>query len=82
MPLVYTTRLGEAYCGDSRELLAALPDGSVNLVMTSPPFALLRKKTYGNVEQFEYVEWLAEFGEIVRRKLTQDGSFVFDLGGA
>lgn len=63
-------------------LLAQLPDDSVNLVMTSPPFALQRKKAYGNKEQDEYVDWLAEFGALVLRKLTPDGSFVLDLGGA
>jgi DNA modification methylase len=80
--LAYTTESGAAFCGDSRELLAALPDDSVNLVMTSPPFALLRQKTYGNKEQHEYVDWLKEFGRLVRQKLTPDGSFVLDLGGA
>lgn len=78
----YTTRLGQAYCGDSRELLAQLPDNSLNLVMTSPPFALLRKKEYGNQEQQAYVAWLAEFGALVYQKLRDDGSFVLDLGGA
>jgi site-specific DNA-methyltransferase (cytosine-N4-specific) len=80
--LAYTTESGAAFCGDSRELLAALPDDSVNLVMTSPPFALQRQKAYGNKEQHEYVDWLKEFGRIVRQKLTPDGSFVLDLGGA
>jgi site-specific DNA-methyltransferase (cytosine-N4-specific) len=79
---VYSTALGAAYCGDSRELLAALPDSSVNLVMTSPPFALQRKKEYGNRDQSEYIAWLAEFARLVRQKLTDDGSFVLDLGGA
>lgn len=78
----YETDLGKAYCGDSRELLAMLPDGSVNLVITSPPFALLRKKEYGNEDQADYIDWLTEFAEIVRSKLTDDGSFVLDLGGA
>jgi DNA modification methylase len=78
----YTTDWGKAYCGDSLELLSQFPDDSVNLVMTSPPFALLRKKEYGNKEQHEYIEWLSEFAKIVLRKLTQDGSFVLDLGGA
>lgn len=50
--------------------------------MTSPPFALQRKKEYGNKEQHEYVEWLAEFAELVFEKLTPDGSFVIDIGGA
>jgi len=78
----YVTGLGAAFCGDSRELLKQLPDNSVNLVMTSPPFALQRKKEYGNKEQHEYVDWLAGFAEIVLRKLRNDGSFVLDLGGA
>ena len=83
---VYTSELGAAYCGDSMELLERLPDESVNLVMTSPPFALQREKEYldrsGNQTQDGYVEWLARFGELVFRKLRPDGSFVIDIGGA
>lgn len=78
----YSTHLGACYCGDSLELLRGLPDNSVNLVITSPPFALLRKKEYGNKDQEEYVDWLAQFGALVRDKLRPDGSFVLDLGGA
>ncbi len=78
----YCTRLGAAYCGDSQQLLEAVPDGTVNLVMTSPPFALQRQKEYGNKDQAEYVEWLAGFAEVVKRKLRDDGSFVLDLGGS
>ncbi len=78
----YFTTLGQALCGDSRRLLESLPDASVNLVVTSPPFALQRKKEYGNKSQEEYVNWLAEFGQVIHRKLTEDGSFVLDLGGA
>jgi len=78
----YVTTYGSAYCGDSLDLLAALPDNSVNLVMTSPPFALQREKAYGNKEQHEYLDWLTVFGALVRQKLTDDGSLVLDLGGA
>jgi DNA modification methylase len=78
----YTTAWGKAYCGDSHELLRALPDSSVNLVMTSPPFALQRQKAYGNKNQAAYVEWLARFAKEVHRVLKDDGSFVLDLGGA
>jgi DNA modification methylase len=82
----YTTRLGSACCGDSLDLLTRLPDESVNLVLTSPPFALQRAKEYldrtANRSQEDYVEWLARFGAIVFRKLRPDGSFVLDLGGA
>lgn len=79
---LYNTELGSAYVADSLEMLAQLPDNSVNLVMTSPPFALQRKKDYGNKEQHEYIDWLAEFASLVYQKLTPDGSFVVDLGGA
>jgi DNA modification methylase len=80
--LAYQTTHGEAWCGNSLDLLGSLPDNSVNLVMTSPPFALLRKKEYGNEEQHEYIDWLVEFASLVHQKLTGDGSFVLDLGGA
>jgi site-specific DNA-methyltransferase (cytosine-N4-specific) len=78
----YVTNWGAAYCGDSLRLLEEMPDESVNLVLTSPPFALQREKEYGNKAQAEYVEWLAQFARIVQRKLRPDGSFVLDLGGA
>lgn len=78
----YTTSKGATYVGDSRELLAALPNNSVNLVMTSPPFALQRQKEYGNLDQYEYIDWFLEFAKLVHQKLTDDGSFVVDFGGA
>jgi len=78
----YTTGQGAAYCGDSLELLDGLASRSVNLVMTSPPFPLLREKTYGNKDQTEYVDWLVRFGEKIHRVLPDDGSFVIDVGGA
>ncbi|GAI81307.1 unnamed protein product [marine sediment metagenome] len=54
----YRTKLGQAYVGDSLVLLKELPENSVDLVMTSPPFALLRQKSYGNVAENEYVKWI------------------------
>lgn len=78
----YTTRLGAAYQGDSLELLPKLPDASINLVITSPPFALQREKEYGNQNQDDYIGWLEQFARLVHRKLRDDGSFVLDLGGA
>lgn len=80
-PLYYTAK-GQAYVGDSLKLLLELPDASIDLVMTSPPFALQRQKTYGNVEETEYVQWIKPFGQEVFRVLKESGSFVLDLGGA
>jgi site-specific DNA-methyltransferase (cytosine-N4-specific) len=79
---LYYTNLGHAYVGDSRKLLATLDDNSVDLVITSPPFALQRKKEYGNKDQDEYVDWLVQFGHDIFRVLKKTGSFVLDLGGA
>ncbi len=82
MKICYETGLGFAARGDSRRLLAKLDDDTVNLVITSPPFALQRQKEYGNVDQDAYVDWLTEFGRLVHKKLRKDGSFVLDLGGS
>ena len=78
----YTTEFGATYCGDSQILLKELPDNSVDLVLTSPPFALQRQKSYGNKDQSEYVDWLLEFCKVVHAKLKNTGSFVIDMGGA
>ena len=78
----YSTTLGQCICGDSLEELTKLEDKSINLVITSPPFALQRKKEYGNEDQENYVDWLCQFARLVYRKLREDGSFVIDIGGA
>ncbi|MDR1748332.1 MAG: site-specific DNA-methyltransferase [Spirochaetaceae bacterium] len=78
----YFSSLGEMLLGDSLDVLANMDDNSIDLVITSPPFALQRKKEYGNKEQYEYVEWLSQFAHLVFRKLKDSGSFVLDLGGA
>lgn len=82
LKVAYETTLGKAYNGDSLDLLDNLADNSINLVMTSPPFALLRQKEYGNKIGDEYIEWLTRFAIKIKDKLTDDGSFVLDLGGA
>jgi len=79
---VYQTSLGAAYLGDSLELLAALPSESIDLVVTSPPYALHFKKEYGNVSKAEYVAWLKPFGREIFRALKPSGSFVLNIGGS
>lgn len=64
------------------ELMRRLPEQSVNLAMTSPPFALVFKKSYGNKDQHEYVDWFCRYAEVIYRLLSDDGSFVVDIGGA
>lgn len=79
---LYKTKKGKAIVGDSLELMKSLPDNSINLVMTSPPFALQRPKEYGNKDQADYIDWILEFTKEVKRIIAEDGSFVIDLGGA
>ncbi len=62
--------------------MAQLDDDSVDLIITSPPFALQRQKPYGNEGQDRYVDWLLGFCHDVRRVLRPSGSFTLDLGGA
>lgn len=78
----YRTSFGAAYAADSRALLAALPDASVDLVLTSPPYALHFKKEYGNVEKHGYVAWFLPFAREIFRVLKKNGSFVLNIGGS
>lgn len=80
--VLYGTRQGAQLVGDSLDLLLLLPEESVDLIVTSPPFALLRQKSYGNEDQAAYVRWLAEFGKAALRVLKPTGSLVLDLGHA
>ncbi len=80
--LFHETSLGQIYQGDSYEVLAGARDGSVDLIMTSPPFGLVRKKKYGNVDANEYLAWFRPFAATFRRVLKDQGSLVIDIGGA
>ena len=79
---LYTANLGAAYLEDSLRVLSALPDNCVNAVITSPPYALHFKKEYGNVAKADYVDWFLEFGQEIFRVLSEDGSFVLNIGGS
>jgi site-specific DNA-methyltransferase (cytosine-N4-specific) len=78
----YTTPFGEAYVGDSAGIMTKLPENSVNLILTSPPYALHFKKKYGNVSKQNYLEWFLAFAKQIHRILTPDGSFVLNIGGS
>lgn len=78
----YQTQTGAAYSADALGLLSALPTGSVNLVVTSPPYALHFKKEYGNVDKRDYVQWMLPFAKEIKRILADDGSFVLNIGGS
>ena len=76
------TRLGCIYHDDSLNVMGRCSDSSVDMVLTSPPFALTRKKDYGNEQEDAYLEWFRSFAVQFRRIIKDDGSLVIDLGGA
>lgn len=78
----YKTKLGKAYLTDSLSFLKSLPEESINLVLTSPPYALHFKKEYGNVDKKDYVAWFLPFAKEIFRVLHKDGSFVLNIGGS
>jgi DNA modification methylase len=84
--LAYETGLGAMYRGSAETFLdSSLGNGlrgETQLIFTSPPFPLNRKKKYGNKTGDEYLEWLAALASPLGDLLTEDGSFVVELGNA
>ena len=78
----YQTPLGSMYVADSRDILAALASDSVDLAVTSPPYALHFKKEYGNVAKQDYLSWFLPFAREIFRALKPTGSFVLNIGGS
>ena len=84
--VAYMTSWGRMFLGKSNELLLddALSQfrGKINLIFTSPPFPLNRKKRYGNETGEEYVKWLCAFGPLFKKMLAADGSIVIEMGNS
>jgi hypothetical protein len=82
----YQTTFGKMFQGLSEQVLASASlrrlRGKIQLLFTSPPFALNRKKRYGNTSQGEYIDWLSNYAPTFRDLLTPDGSIVLELGNA
>jgi DNA modification methylase len=56
--------------------------GNVQLILTSPPFPLIKKKRYGNLQGTDYREWIASLAPFVSKMLSQDGSVVIEIGNS
>jgi site-specific DNA-methyltransferase (cytosine-N4-specific) len=84
--VAYKTRNGVMFKGLAESFMrspyAKKYTGKVQLVFTSPPFPLNRKKKYGNLTGREYVKWLAEFAPLFRQVLKRNGSIVIEMGNA
>jgi site-specific DNA-methyltransferase (adenine-specific)/site-specific DNA-methyltransferase (cytosine-N4-specific) len=65
--------------GDCKEMLKSLPDNSVDLVVTSPPYADQRKSTYGGIHPDKYVEWFLPVSEQLLRVLKPSGTFILNI---
>lgn len=72
----YSTPLGAMFNANAYKVLQKIPSSSVDLVMTSPPFALARKKEYGNEPVDRYLEWFMPFCvQRFRMRLSNRSSF-------
>ncbi|MCB2186032.1 MAG: site-specific DNA-methyltransferase [Deltaproteobacteria bacterium] len=84
--LAYATQWGRMLLGKSDHILAngllSRFEGKVNLIFTSPPFPLNRKKRYGNETGDAYIRWLCAFGPLFKKMLTPDGSIVIEMGNS
>jgi DNA modification methylase len=67
------------YLGDCEEVLRGLPDNSVDLIITSPPYADQRKNTYGGIHPDNYVEWFLPKTEQMLRVLKPTGTFILNI---
>jgi len=86
MEIKFQTELGKYYKGDSTLFsstdVGKSIEGKVQLILTSPPFPLNSKKSYGNLEGEEYLKWFTELAPIFAKLLRDDGSIVIELGNA
>ncbi len=65
--------------GDAREKLTTLESNSIDLIVTSPPYADSRAATYGGVKPDDYVEWFLPIGAELLRVLKPDGTFILNI---
>lgn len=80
----YSTELGSMFCGDALEILPWLISRGyrAKLIHTSPPFALIRKKQYGNPDADSYLRWFDQFIPYFKQILEPGGSLIIDIGGS
>ena len=71
--------ISTVYAGNVSTMLSVLDDDSVDLIITSPPYAERRKKAYGGIPADKYVEWFLPISAELRRVLKRTGSFVLNI---
>ncbi len=79
MEILTTQPLTQIHLGDCLEILKQLPDNSVDLIVTSPPYADQRKHTYGGIKAEKYVEWFLPISQELFRVLKPKGTFILNI---
>jgi len=69
----------DIYCGDATEILESIKTNSIDLIITSPPYADQRKNTYGGICADKYVEWFLPKSKELLRVLKPTGTFVLNI---
>lgn len=69
----------DLFLGDSQEMLKKIPDNSVDLIVTSPPYADQRKGTYGGIHPDKYVDWFFPIAKELLRVLKPTGTFILNI---
>jgi len=69
----------DIYLGDSKDVLKRLSDNSVDLIVTSPPYADQRNGTYGGIRHDKYVDWFLPISEQLLRVIKPTGTFVLNI---
>jgi DNA modification methylase len=69
----------QLHVGDAVDVLRGLADASVDLIVTSPPYADQRKHTYGGVAPDHYVAWFLPIAAELKRVLKPEGSFILNI---
>ena len=71
--------LNKIYHGDCLDVMKTFPDNSIDLIITSPPYAERRKSTYGGIKESEYVDWFLPIASEIKRVLKPSGSFFLNI---
>ncbi len=66
-------------CGDAGDVLSELPENSISLVVTSPPYADQRRSSYGGIHPDDYVDWFMPKAAAIQRVLRPDGTFILNI---
>ena len=74
-----TVQRPQIYQGDCLNILPTLERNSIDLIVTSPPYADQRKDTYGGVHPDKYVEWFLPISTELKRVLKPEGSFILNI---